>query len=97
VSLQLCHFQEGVLGIDPATTILRHPLCGMQIVGRPKVGARPVHIYAVNATAKAWAHSDAEGVFFVISSSYNGNWSFSVKSVKVNILIPNSTVPIPLP
>lgn len=57
----------------------------LQIVGRPKVGARPVHIYAVNGTAKAWSHSDAEGVFHVITSANTGgNWTFGVKQVKVS-------------
>lgn len=37
-----------------------------QVVARIKVGARPVHMYSINQTSSVWAHSDAEGTFYVI-------------------------------
>ena len=39
----------------------------MQIVGRPKVGALPVHGYDVPQLGQFWSHSDIDGSFFVIS------------------------------
>lgn len=57
-------------------------------MGRIKVGPRPVHIYAINATSKAWSHSDAEGNFYVLSGyQNNGSWIFNKKLVPVSSLI----------
>ena len=38
-----------------------------QIVGRPKVGALPVHGYNVPQLGQFWSHSDIDGSFFIIS------------------------------
>ena len=60
-------------------------LMTVQIVGRIRVGPRPVHVYAINATSKAWSHSDAEGNFYVLSGTVNnGSWTFSKKVVPVS-------------
>lgn len=39
----------------------------MQVVGRVKVGALPVHGYSVVQLKQFWAHSDIDDSFFVIS------------------------------
>lgn len=58
---------------------------GVQFVSRLRVGARPVHIYAVNQTNTLWSHSDAEGIFYIIPLNNTNNISVS-KTVKVGDL-----------
>ena len=46
----------------------------LQIVSRPRIGARLSKIYAFNKTGTVWSHSDADGLFYVFKvddSSYN--------------------------
>jgi hypothetical protein len=57
-----------------------------QVVARIKVGARPVHMYSINQTSSVWAHSDAEGTFYVIplNNSQNISVATTVRSYTNN-------------
>lgn len=52
---------------SPAAGATSSSYMPLQIVGRVRVGALPVHGYSVVQRREYWAHSDVTGEFFVIS------------------------------
>ena len=56
----------------------------LQIVARARVGARLSTIYALNKTGSVWSHSDADGMFYVVTVD-SSTYGVSVTNVTVSL------------